>query len=152
MIPDPNSLTWQSLHAYIERRITGVLETLALIQRNFPADDRAQMSVTWERQLEMLQWCLPLVREMQNRENLQGVCPILSLDAIRLKCRSQDNQARASDFARIAPVASNRYTLVRVGRNPSQTADILWSFEGETSEIVEKVETLANEICAQQTQ
>jgi len=148
MIPEPNSLTWQSLYAYIEKRIAGVHETLELIQKNFPATDRTQMSASWESKLEMLQWCLPLVREMQGRENLQVICPILSLDAIRLKCRSQVSQTPSPDFAWIGAVASGRYKLVRVGANQSQSADILWSFEGETAEIIEKVETLVKELCA----
>jgi hypothetical protein len=152
MFPDPNSLTWQSLYAHIESRIAGVLETLELIKSNFHTDHQAQMSASWEHQLEMLQWCLPLVKDIQNREELQTICPIMSLDVIRLRCRSHNNEVRSSDFAWLTPVAQERFKLVRLGQSQSQKADILWAFEGETSEIIEKIETLVKEICAQQTQ
>ena len=147
MIPKPSSLTWKSLYEYIERRIAGALEALELIKREASTNGSAHMSTSLEHQLEILQWCLPLVKEIQSHEDLQVICPIMSLELIRLGCRSQDKQDRSSDFAWITPVGSERYNLVRLGQKQSETAEILWSYEGGISEIIEKVKTLIREIC-----
>src|SRR5512141_1080434 len=103
MVPEPNDLTWQSLYEYIQRRIAGALNSLQLIEKDVHASQLAEMKVSLERELEMLRWCLPLVREMQSKEDMQVVCPIMSLDLIRLRCRQQhDNQIRPPFFAWIS--------------------------------------------------
>jgi hypothetical protein len=147
MVPEPNDLTWQSLYEYIQRRIAGTLNSLQLIEKDVHAGQLAEIKVSLERELEMLRWCLPLVREMQNKEDMQVVCPIMSLDLIRLRCRQQhDNQDRPPFFAWISPIANERYRLARVKVNKLQEPEKLWSFEGDLTEIVEKVENLVKEV------
>ncbi len=151
MTPELNELTWQSLHEYIERRIAGALNGLQLIEKDIRASSLAQTKASLERELKMLHSCIPLVREMQNKEDMQIVCPIMSLDLIRLRCRHQhDNQVRSPDFAWISPVADGRYILARMKVNKSQELEKLWSFEGDLVQIVEKVENLVKEICTEE--
>ncbi len=152
MISDINDFTWQSLYEYIERRISGVLDVLQRINMDSQANDLSPMSESLERQLDLLRWCLPLVSEMQKKENLQVICPIMSLELIRLRCRSQhDSQVHSSDFAWITPIADGIYQLVQREVNNSETKTPL-SMEGNIFQIIEKVELLVKEKCTQAKQ
>ena len=106
-----------------------------------------------ERELEMLRSCLPLVREMQNRENLQDICPIMSLNIIRLRCRHRyAEQDGFLEFAWISPIAEGRYSLLQMGMNESQEPEKLHASGTDLIQIVEEVEKLVKEICAQENQ
>jgi len=147
-----DEFTWQTLYEYIQRRIAGVLDTLQLINKDSQGNNFAHMRESLERQQDLLQWCIPLVREMQKRENMQAICPIMSLELIRLRCRSQyDNQVQSSDFAWITPIADGMYKLVRREVNNSE-AKAPWSMEGNVSQIIEKVEILVKEVCTREIQ
>jgi len=150
MTTELDDLTWQSLYEYIERRITGAQNALQLIQKNTHGDDLAQSTARFKRELEWLGWCLPLVSEMLNKEDMQVICPIMSLDLIRLGCRHpHDGQDHSSDFAWISPIAEGKYFLKRIRVNNPGGLETLWSFEGDLSQIVEKLENLVKEICVQ---
>src|SRR6266540_1525257 len=129
MIFELDDFTWQTLYEYIERRIAGVLDTLQLIRMDSQASSFAHMSESQQHQLNLLRSCLPLVREMQSKEDLQMICPIMSVDLIHLRCRSQPNhQVSSSDFAWITPIAEERYSLMRIETKESEAGEILWSF------------------------
>ena len=147
MIPDVNALTWQSLYEYIERRIVGLQNALKMIQQDVRAVDLANSTTSLEHQLELLRWYLPLVTEMQNREDMQVICPIMSLEIIRLRCRSA--QANSPDFAWILPVANGRYSLKQRRSGESEQVELI---EGGLSQIVEIVGKLVKAICVQGSQ
>ena len=144
MIPDINNFTWQSLHEYIERIISSTQNALQAFNKDARAH-RLATSTGLEHQLDFLQWCLSLVNEMQHREDMQVICPIMSVGTIRLRCRHA--QYSASDFAWIVPIANNRYSLKRIN---SSEPEVEWYFEGDTNQVIEKVEKLVKEICSQE--
>jgi hypothetical protein len=150
MIPDINDFTWQSLYEYIERRIAGTQRVIQIIKENTHPDELSQRIKGSEHQLELLQWCIPLVKELQTRESLQNICPIMSLEIIRLRCRHKtDGQVYFSDFAWILPIADGRFNIRRIESQKSEDPQVedMQLFEGNLGETLEKVEELAKEIC-----
>jgi len=143
-----SDFTWHSLYEHIESRITGIQKGIQIIKLNNRLKDLPQPIENLEYELERLQWCLPLVREMQAREDMQVVCPIMSVNMIRLRCRAnQDNQAHSFDFAWISAIADGRFSVIRLETNESRLMAQLWSFEGNLPQTVEKIETLVKELC-----
>ena len=152
MTSEVSDYTWQTLHEYIERRIAGVLHALQFLREDPRLQNVSEAHTTgFERELEMLRSCLPLVREMQNRENLQNISPFMSLNWIRLRCRPwHAEQDDILEFAWISPIAEGRYSLVRMSE--SQESEKLPSFDADLMQIVEEVEKLVKETCAQNRQ
>lgn len=145
MIPDINDFTWQSLYEYIERRISGAQNAIQMIKKDASFSELSQPTKGLEHELQLLQWCIPLVKEIQTRESLQNICPIMSLEIIRMRCRSKnDRQVYSSDFAWISPIADGRFNIRQI---ESQKSEDMQLFEGNLSQTVEKVEKLVKEIC-----
>ena len=150
MASEFEELTWQSLYEYIERRIVGVLNGLQLIENDKSVSSYTQTKASLEHDLDLLRWYLPLVKKMQSKEIMQVVCPIMSIGLIRLRYRPQHNsQVSLPDFAWIAAIADDRYSLVRVKVSKPEGLEKLWSFEGDLVQIVEKIENLVKEICTE---
>jgi hypothetical protein len=146
MITDINDFTWQSLYEYIERRIAGAQNVIQMIKENTRPNEPTQPIKGLEHQIELLQWCIPLVKELQTRESLQNICPIMSLEIIRLRCRRKnDGQVYSSDFAWISPIADGRFNIRQI--NSEKSNDDILLFEGDLRQTVEKVEKLVEEIC-----
>ncbi len=137
---DIDNFTWQSLLEYIERRITGTRNAVQMIKENMRLDESSsQATKGLEHQLELLQWCIPLVKELQTKESLQNICPIMSLEIIRLRCRRQiDGQTFSSDFVWILPIADGRFNIKQEDTQ---------SFEGNLRQTVEVIERLVKEMC-----
>jgi hypothetical protein len=155
MTTELSEYTWQTLYEYIERRIAGLLHALQFLKdpRLQNVDEAQAHTAGFERQLEMLRSCLPLVSEMQNRENLQDICPVMSLNIIRLQCRHRhDKQDGFLEFAWISPIAEGRYSLKKIGTNESQGSGNLQSIEADLTQIVEEVEQLVKAICIDENQ
>jgi hypothetical protein len=148
MIPDINDFTWQSLYEYIERRISGAQNAIQMIKKDARFSELSPPTKGLEHELQLLQWCIPLVKEIQTRESLQNICPIMSLEIIRLRCRSKnDRQVYSSDFAWISPIADGRFNIRQIESQKSEDAQL---FEGSLSQTVEKVEKLVKEICVKE--
>ena len=149
MTSEIENYTWQSLYEHIEKRIAGVLKALQLFREETRLKNLDEVhTMAFEHELEILHWYLPLVREMQSRENLQRICPIMSLNTLRLLCRpSQPQQERFVEFAWITPTAEERYSLVGMEVNESQSPEELPSFEADLIQIVEEVEKLVKVKC-----
>ena len=144
MIPDINDFTWQSLYEYIERRISGAQNAIQMIKKDAHFSELSQPTRVLEHQLELLQWCIPLVKEIQTRESLQNICPIMSLEIIRLRCRRKnDGQVYSSDFAWVSPIADGRFNIRQIESQKSEDTQL---FEGDLRQTVEKVEKLVKEI------
>jgi hypothetical protein len=144
------SYSWQTLQDYIERRVAGLLDSLGKIDPDAPPDLAKEMREMAQRQLKVLNRSLPLVTEMQHRENMQVIIPIMSLDMIRLGCRQcGESQVRSADFAWITPIGEEIYHLVRSGFQETGEYGALWTFEGNLRQIVEKVEELVDELCVE---
>lgn len=141
MQPNLNDFTWQSLYKYIEDIIFATQEEL---QSPYVLN-HVESSTGLKNQLELLRLCLVLVNEMRNREDMQVICPIMSVGIIRLRCRHA--QFNSSDFAWILPIADGRYSLKQINLHEPKME---WLFEGNLSQVVEKVEKLVKEICAQE--
>jgi hypothetical protein len=154
MTSEINDFTWQSLHEYIERRIAGVLNVLQSLRddpRLQNLDER--YTTSFERELEMLRQCLALVIEMQSRESLQDISPILSLNIIRLRCRYRYvEQDGFLEFAWISPIAERKYSLVKIGMNESPESGRPHSIDADLIQIVQEVEKLVKENCANESQ
>jgi hypothetical protein len=146
---EPEDFTWQTLYEYIERRIAGVLKALQFVKEDPRLTNVDETySMRFERELKMLRQCLALVIEMQSRESLQELCPILSLNIIRLRCRHQHaEQDDSLEFAWISLIGEGRYSLQRMGINESQEPTRPDSFDADLLKIVEQVEKLVKEIC-----
>ncbi|MBK7893944.1 MAG: hypothetical protein IPJ90_03450 [Anaerolineaceae bacterium] len=137
MLSELNGFTWDSLHEYIQGRLNGTQSALRTIQEDSRASDLEQLIKVLENQIKLLHWCLPLVEEMQTRKNMYEICPIMSLEIIRLRCRQKLD---SPDFAWISPVADKKYSLKKI---LSQEPE----FEGSLFQIVEKIEEIAKETC-----
>jgi hypothetical protein len=150
MTSEISEYTWQTLYEYIERRITGVLKALQLLREDARLKNLDEVHITaFERELAMLRGYLPLVRAMQNRENLKSIRPIMSLGTIRLLCRPKHTpQENFMELAWISPIADGRYSLVRLEVIESQEPEEPNSFEVDLIQIVEEVEILVKEKCA----
>ena len=149
-----NDFTWQSLYEYIERRITGTLKALKLVREDPRLANVDEIyPASFERELEMLRQCLALVTEIQGRESLSDLSPILSLNIIRLRCRHRHvEQGDYVEFAWISPIGDGRYTLRQLGINESEELEKLNSFDADLVQIVEHVEKLVKEICVDEHQ
>jgi len=144
MIPDINDFTWQSLYEYIERKISGAQNAIQMIKKGAHFSELSQTTRVLEHQIELLQWCIPLVKEIQTRESLQNICPIMSLEIIRLRCRRKnDGQVYSSDFAWVSPIADGRFNIRQIESQKSEDTQL---FEGDLRQTVEKVEKLVKEI------
>ena len=146
---EPEDFTWQTLYEYIERRIAGALKALQFLREDPRLTNVDKVhTASFERELDMLRQCLPLVTEMQSRESLQDICPILSLNIIRLRCRHRHTEQDDSlEFAWISPIAEGRYSLRRMRINESQEPGKPDLFDSDLVKIVEEVEKLLKEIC-----
>jgi hypothetical protein len=152
--------TWQTLYEYIERRIASARHAIQFLREDprLPRDDPSmvesdQIHITsFETQLERLLSCLPLIREMQSRENLQAIRPIMSVEIIRLGCRrvlrDQDDYL---EFAWILPKPGNRYRLQTMHTNSAPLPEDEWSPDLGLSQVVDEVEKLAREYCGRAT-
>ena len=151
MTSELSEYTWQTLYEYIERRIAGVLHALQFLREDPRLQNVGEAHATgFKRELEMLRSCLPLVREMQNRKGLQDISPFMSLNLIRLRCRPRHaEQDDILEFAWISPIAEGRYSLVRMGMSESQKSEKLPSLDADLNQIVEAVEKLVKETCAE---
>ena len=149
MTAEPGEYTWQSLYEYIESRTAGVLSALQFLREDPRLQDVDELHIaSFDRELKMLRSCLALVSEMQHRENLQGISPILSLNMIRLRCRHPHvEQDGYLEFAWISPIAEGRYSLTIIGTNESQEPENSHPASADLIQIVEEVEKLTKEIC-----
>ena len=135
-----NDYTWQSLRAYIERRIAGCQDSLDRLGTLGKDEAGAVMEVV-HRELELLNRCLLVVAEVEYRKEMQLVRPILSLDLIRLACRG------CPDFAWIQPRGEGLYRLERIGPGDTNSIETIWVFDGEIGQVVEKAVDLVKELC-----
>ena len=149
MASELSDFTWHSLYELIEFRITGLQKGLQFFRlHNSSENDMTEAIKTFEHELDVLQRYIPLVKEMQVRENMQVVCPIMSLNMIRLRCpHKPDDQDSSSDFAWISSIADGKFSIVRLDTSESRLMEELWSFEGNLPQTVEKIETLIEELC-----
>jgi hypothetical protein len=149
-----SEFTWQSLDEYIERRIAGVLNVLQSLRddpRLQNLDER--YTTSFKRELEMLRQCLALANEMKSRESLQDLSPILSLNSIRLRCRyRQVEEDGFLEFAWVSPIAEGQYSLVKIGMNESAKSGEPHSIDADLIQIVQEVEKLVKENCADESQ
>ena len=140
--------TWQSLQEYIERLIAGLLDSLAKIDSDTPPDLVNRLEEMAQQELGVLNQSLHLVVEMQRRESIQLVIPIMGVEMIRLRCRQcRDGQVRPADFAWILPVGEQVYKLVRLEFKETGEYGELWTFEGDLQQTAEKIEELVDELC-----
>ena len=149
-----NEFTWQSLYETIESRIAGVRNVLQSLRDDPRLQNLDERYITsFERQLEVLRQCLALAIELQSRESLQDLSPILSLNSIRLRCRSrQVEQDGLFEFAWISPIAEGKYSLVKIGMNESPESGQPHSIDAVLLQIVQEVEKLVKENCADESQ
>src|SRR5690349_14032465 len=134
--------TWQTLYEHIEGMITDLLNILQSLEDHPRLKLDEIYTTSFEDRLAMLRSCLLLVSEMQKRENLHDICPIMSLDTIRLHCRHRD-----TGFAQISPLADGRYRIVEVGMNEHEESGKLRSLDMNLIQIVDEVEKLAKRTC-----
>jgi hypothetical protein len=139
--------TWQSLQDYIERRITGLLDSLAMINSDTPPDLVNRATAMAQQQLEVLNRSLSLVVEMQHRGDTLLVIPIMSLDMIRLGCRQCGDEVRSADFAWIEPVGEGVYKFVRLGFKETGEYGEIWTSKGDLEQTAEKIKKLVDELC-----
>jgi hypothetical protein len=144
MLSELNDFTWDSLHEYIQRRINEAESALRTMQEDGRASNLEQSIKVLENQIKLLHWCLPLVEEIQTSKNMHEICPIMSLEIIRLRCRQKLD---SPDFAWISPLADRKYSLKRI---LSQEPEKEWLFEGSLFEIVEKIEEIVKETCVKE--
>ena len=151
---EPEDFTWQTLYEYIERRIAGVLKALQFLREDPRLNNLSEAhTIGLVRELEMLRQCLALVIEMQSRESLQDICPMLSLNIIRLRCRHQyAEQDDSLEFAWISPIEEGRYSLVPLRMNEFHESGQRTSFEADLNQIVAEVEKLVKEVCIGENQ
>ncbi len=140
--------TWQSLRDYVDRRITGLLDTITEINQKFPRDQAASMKKGLRSQLEYLYWCVPLVNEFQRREDMQLISPLMSLDAIRLSCfQCIDDKVRLVEFAMIGARKEGLYRVVRVESSEGKKHKAQVLCEGSLEQTVEAVRKIVEQIC-----
>ena len=151
---EPEDFTWQTLYEYIERRIADVLKALQFLREDLRLNNVGEAhTIGLERELEMLRQCSALVIEMQSREALQGICPILSLNIIRLRCRHQyADQEDSLEFAWISPIEEGRYSLAQLRMNEFHESGQRPLFEADLTQIVAEVEKLVKETCLGENQ
>ncbi len=150
MIPNVNDFSWQSLYEYIERIIANISSALDGFSRTDIDVDVNEDTLSLRQQLDHLLWLKPLVREMSSRQDMQLICPIMSVGIIRLRCHNQDAKStRATDLAWLWSVSEKKFGLKRIKVIPGQDPETLWSIEGNLEQIVEEIEKLVREHCSQ---
>ena len=139
MTPEPTGFTWQTLYEHIEGLITGVLN----IQQSMKDHPHLKLdkvyTTTFEHELVIWRSYLLLVREMQKRENLDDIRPIMGLNTIRLYCPDQDTA-----FASITSIPDGRYHLQM---KESKMSESLHSFDVDLTHRPDEVEKLVKENC-----
>ncbi len=139
MTSEPTGFTWQTLYEYIEGLITGVLN----IQQSLKNQPQRKLdeiyTTTFEHELVIWRSYLLLIGEMQKRENLNAICPIMGVNTIRLFCHHQ-----STSFVSITSIADGRYHLKMSGG--------LHSFDVDLIHMADEVEKLVKENCGDENQ
>ena len=133
MTSEPTGFTWQTLYEYIEGLIAGVVKLQQSLKEHPHIKVAEIYTTTFAQNLVIWHLYLLLIREMQKRENLDDIRPIMGLNTIHLYCPDQN-----TSFASITATADGRYQL-------QMKASM---FDVDLIHLADEIEKLVKETCS----
>lgn len=138
MKAEPTRFTWHTLYEYVESLIAGVVNIQQALKEHPELKLDDIYTSTFERELVTWRSCLLLISEIQKKEKLGSIRPIMGLNTIHLYYEDLNTA-----FAYITPLANGQYRFEREKGKKSKKLENLQIVEDmNLFQVVNEVEKL----------